>query len=154
MIRFNVNPGSGEKILLTLWIGALWAIGYIAVPLLFGNLDDRQLAGMLAGKMFTVVSYIGLFCVGVLLLSLFRRTAHIQQELSFWLLLFMLIVIIAGEFIIQPQMAQLKVQGLKEGSEAAVQFGRLHGIASVLYMLNSLTGLILVVFHNNKKHSN
>ncbi len=151
MISSYVNSGSGEKILLTLWVGALWAIGYIAVPLLFGNLDDRQLAGMLAGKMFTAVSYIGLFCAVVLLFSLFRRAVHIQQELSFWLLLFMLILIIAGEFVIQPQMAQLKLQGLKDGSEAAVQFGRLHGIASVMYMLNSLTGLILVVLHNNKK---
>jgi hypothetical protein len=38
---------------LTLWVGGFWAIGYLAAPMLFYNLDDRMLAGMLAGKMFT-----------------------------------------------------------------------------------------------------
>ena len=137
-----------RQILLTLWVGALWAIGYIAVPVLFGSLDERQLAGMLAGKMFTAVSYISLFCGTVLLISLFKRSDNIKQELSFWLLLLMLLVVI-GEFVIQPQIAQLKLQGLTEGAAAAAQFGKLHGIASILYMLNSLTGLILVIFHKH-----
>lgn len=148
--RPYLNQTSGEKILLTLWVGALWAIGYIAVPILFGALEDRQLAGMLAGKMFTAVSYIGLFCSSVLLLSIIKRSDKIKQETSFWLLLLMLALVIIGEFIIQPQMAQLKLTGLAEGTEAAAQFGKLHGIASILYMLNALTGLILVVFHNKK----
>ena len=144
-----ISQSGGEKILLTLWVGALWAIGYIAVPVLFGSLDDRQLAGMLAGKMFTAVSYIGLFCGSVLLVSLFKRSDNIKQELSFWLLLLMLVLVVIGEFVIQPQMAQLKLQGLAEGTAAAAQFGKLHGIASILYMLNSLTGLILVIFHKH-----
>ena len=144
-----LSQSGAEKILLTLWVGALWAIGYIAVPILFGSLEDRQLAGMLAGKMFTAVSYIGLFCGSVLLVSLFKRADPIQQQPSFWLLLLMLVLVVIGEFVIQPQMAQLKLQGLAEGTAAAAQFTKLHGIASILYMLNSLTGLILVIFHKH-----
>ena len=31
-------------IAITLWVGGLWAIGYIAAPVLFSSLGDRQLA--------------------------------------------------------------------------------------------------------------
>ncbi|PKM46167.1 MAG: DUF4149 domain-containing protein [Gammaproteobacteria bacterium HGW-Gammaproteobacteria-1] len=135
----------GERLLLTLWVGALWAIGYLAVPILFAMLDDRMLAGQLAGRMFTLVSFLGLFCGGLLLLgTLFRLGKGALRNGRAWLLLVMLLLVAVGEFGLQPLMAQLKVQGLIEGSAQAVQFARLHGIASVLYLINSLCGLLLV----------
>lgn len=145
-----LNHTSGEKILLTFWVGSLWAIGYLAVPTLFGTLEDRQLAGMLAGKMFTGVSYTGLFCGLVLLLSAFKRTAQFKTDKKIWLLLLMLLLVIIGEFILQPQMADLKQFGLLEGSDQSRQFDRLHHIASMLYMINSLLGLTLVVFNSEQ----
>lgn len=133
----------GDKILLTLWIGALWTVGFLVVPTLFGNLEDRQIAGMLAGKLFTAVSYIGLFCGLILSLSEFRRDKMIKTNKRLWLLSLMMLVIIVGEFLIQPQMAELKQSGLSIGAE----FDRLHGIATVLYMLNCLFGLILLIYN-------
>ena len=59
---------AAERILLTLWVGALWVAGFIVAPLLFAELDDRALAGSLAGSLFTITSYLGLVCGGVLLL--------------------------------------------------------------------------------------
>jgi len=41
------------SIVITLWVGALWAIGYLAAPTLFHVLDDRALAGKVAGQLFT-----------------------------------------------------------------------------------------------------
>ena len=38
-----------ERILLTLWVGGLWSVGYLAVPVLFHGLNDRRLAGMVSG---------------------------------------------------------------------------------------------------------
>ena len=38
------------SIVITLWVGALWAIGYMAAPTLFHVLDDRALAGKLAAN--------------------------------------------------------------------------------------------------------
>ena len=63
----------GERILLTLWVGGLWAIGYIAAPTLFAMLDDRKLAGALAGQMFHIISYIGLVCGTLLFISLLYK---------------------------------------------------------------------------------
>jgi hypothetical protein len=135
----------GERLLLTLWIGALWAIGYLAVPTLFALLDDRVLAGMLAGRMFTLVSFLGLFCGGLLLLgTLVRLGRGALRSGRAWLLLVMLLLVAVGEFGLQPLMAELKAQGLAEGSVQASRFARLHGVASVLYLINSLCGLLLI----------
>ncbi|NOX26610.1 MAG: DUF4149 domain-containing protein, partial [Gammaproteobacteria bacterium] len=48
LAKFNL----GERILLTLWVGGTWTVGYIVAPVLFKFLEaDRQLAGALAGEM-------------------------------------------------------------------------------------------------------
>ena len=47
-------------LLITAWVGGLWAIGYLAVPVLFYAQPDRQLAGMLAGQMFTLIIQCGI----------------------------------------------------------------------------------------------
>jgi len=133
----------GERVLLTLWVGGLWAIGYIAAPTLFSLLDDKVLAGTLAGQMFHIISYVGFACGILLLISVFRR---IRFQWQVWLLLIMLIIVASSEFIIQPMMEALKAQGLIDGSPIKKQFGILHGVASMLYLIVSLCGLTLVVF--------
>ena len=49
-------------IAITLWVGALWAVGGIAAPTLFYHLADKMQAGNLAGQMFGLVAYIGMAC--------------------------------------------------------------------------------------------
>lgn len=139
----------GERILLTLWVGGLWAIGYLAVPILFATLDDRMLAGMLAGKMFTALSLIGL---GVGTALLVRELLYTPRPLMRWhvrLLMLMLLIVGFGEFFLQPLMESLKAEGLVPGSEAAAQFGILHGVASILYLINSLVGLVVLAIYIN-----
>lgn len=133
-----------ERMLGTAWVGAMWSIGYLAVPVLFSSLDNRMLAGSLAGQMFSIVSYLGLGC-GLLLIALMRYRNPAQWlDMRAYLILFMLLLVVVGEFILQPMMAELKRLGLIVGSEQAHRFAVLHGIASVLYLVNSLAGLILV----------
>jgi hypothetical protein len=133
---------AGERVLLTLWVGGLWAIGYIAAPSLFATLDDRHLAGALAGQMFHIISYIGLACGAVLFVSVVIR---LGLQWRAWILLIMIVLAASGEFILQPMMESLKLEGLTEGSDARKQFGMLHGIASFIYLIESLLGLALVV---------
>ena len=40
-----------EKILLTIWVGAMWSVGYIVAPVLFQMLD-KPVAGNVAGQLF------------------------------------------------------------------------------------------------------
>mgnify|MGYP001149347217 CR=1 FL=1 len=136
---------NGERMLLSLWVGALWSIGYLAVPTLFASLDDRALAGMVAGKMFTGVSFIGVGCGAALLGSFWMQSRKPLRERRVQLLIIMLVIVVLGEFVLQPQMAALKAEGLIEGSGVAARFGVLHGIASLLYFANSVIGVVLLV---------
>jgi hypothetical protein len=141
---------SAERILLALWVGALWGVGYLAVPVLFHELSDRMLAGALAGRMFTLVAYLGL---GVGLALAFGELARYRWRpyWRFWVLVVMLVLVAVGEFWLQPMMAALKVGGLPEGSARAVEFGRLHGISASLYLATSLAGLALVAASGRKE---
>lgn len=132
---------AGERILLTAWVGGQWAMGYMVAPALFASLEDRSLAGTLAGTLFEIIAYVGLACGGFLLL--FNQVRHSQQRLN-WraiVLVFMLIFIAIGTFLVAPTIGDLRAQGLADSAA----FGQLHGFASVIYLLTSLLGLALVV---------
>lgn len=144
MGKFTTVIRYAEPVLLTLWIGCLWAIGYLVAPVLFASLEDRMVAGMLAGKMFTAVSFIGLGCGSVLLAMTIMDRSRGLRDRRVLLLGLMLILVVIGEFVLQPAMAELKQQGLVGGSAVAARFGQLHGVASLLYLVNSVAGLLLL----------
>ncbi len=137
---------------ITLWVGGLWAIGYLAAPILFSSLGDRQLAGMIAGKLFGLIGWVGLGCAGYLLIFLLARLGgRFFRSPVFWLVLLMLLMTVASQFGIQPLMAQLKADALpREVMESVLRdrFATWHGISSILYLLQSLLGLWLVVWSN------
>lgn len=145
----NFLPAA-ERILLTAWVGGLWAIGYISAPTLFAVLDDRKLAGQLAGEMFHIINWLGISCGIVLLLIVLKRYGRIWQ---FWVLLLMLVLVLNNEFVLQPMMAELKAQGLVEGSEVKSRFGLLHGLSSIAYLLTSIMGLVVVGLGLSKSKS-
>src|SRR5574343_1272952 len=94
---------------ITLWVGGLLAIGYIAAPVLFASLGDRQLAGMVAGKLFSLMGWIGLGSAAYLLIFLLARWGGgFFRSAVFWLVLCMGLLVAASQFGIQPLMMQLK----------------------------------------------
>ncbi|MDH2915315.1 MAG: DUF4149 domain-containing protein [Gallionella sp.] len=135
--------------ILTVWIGGLWMIGYLAVPTLFYSQSDRRLAGMLAGKMFETLGYVGIAC-GLYLL-LYRWLVVRKQVLrdrQALIIVVMLAITLVTQFYIQPLMADLKTQALPLEviqSALANRFGMWHGISSVLYLIESLLGAWLVI---------
>lgn len=130
----------GERILLTLWVGGLWAIGFIAAPILFAVLEDRALAGTLAGEMFRALAWLGLVCGSLLLL--FHRLSPGRPSWRLWVLVAMLLLILVDRWLLAPMIAELRTEGLTGSTE----FARLHGAASTLYLVNCLAGLALVAF--------
>ena len=133
----------GERILLTLWVGGMWAVGYIVAPTLF-NMLEKSIAGNVAGQLFTIMSYVGLVCGSLLIIGTVNRLgAQVTQHWVFWALIVMVLLVIIGQFILQPMMAELKASGITDLNRS--EFGKLHGIASVLFLINSLLGLALVV---------
>jgi hypothetical protein len=136
-------------ITLTLWVGGLWTIGYLVAPTLFSALSDRQLAGVLAGKLFALIGWVGLFCAAYLLLSmLLRLGGGALKRGVFWLVVVMAALTVVSQFGIQPWLAQLKAEALpREVMESVLRdrFATWHGISSILYLVQSLLGVLLVV---------
>lgn len=132
----------------TLWVGGMWVTAYLAVPVLFQTLADRRLAGVLAGKMFAWMAFAGIGCALYVLayqLCQFGRSAW--KEKTFLVVAVMLILVLIGQFGIQPIMADMKFRALPLDvmqSTLASQFKELHGIASILYLIQSVLGGILV----------
>lgn len=132
-----------------IWLGGMCAIGYLAAPILFQSLPDRQLAGMVAGKLFAAMAYTGIVCAVYLLAYHFANFGkQAFQHKIFWVIVIMLLLTLAGQFGIQPILADLKAQALPAEvmqSEFAGDFKRWHGIASVIYLVQSLMGIVLVL---------
>ena len=137
-------------IAITLWVGGMWAIGYMAAPVLFSSLGDRQLAGMIAGKLFALIGWVGLACAAYLLIFLFVRWGgRFFKSAVFWLVLVMGLMVVASQFGIQPLMAQLKSDALPREVMVSVlrdRFATWHGVSSILYLVQSMLGLWLVVW--------
>jgi hypothetical protein len=136
----------GERLLLTLWVGSLLAIGYIAVPIAFANLGDVTLAGNYAGQLFSAVNFLGLGCGTILLIT--KIVIHGKQMLGFWrfwVVLVMVILTLIFNFYLQPELEVVK-QLIHLGDTSAVdRFNLLHSVSKDLYIILSLLGLALVV---------
>jgi MFS family permease len=140
-----------QSIAVTLWVGGMWVVGFVVAPLLFSRLGDRALAGLMAGKLFSVIAWIGIACATYLIVCRIARyrTGCFRQGF-FWVALLMLMLVLAGQFGVQPVMEALKAQALpKEVMESVLRdrFMTWHGVASVLYIIQSALGLVLVVLH-------
>lgn len=137
-----------NALLLTLWVGALWMTA-ITASVLFQTIADRQLAGMVAGKLFTIVSYIGLVSgVWLIIQRLASDGFSAFKQSLFWVVFLMWVLVLIGEFGIQPLLAQLKASALPNDvmqSVFASRFKTWHGIASIAYLVECLLGVWLVV---------
>ncbi|MEI7967502.1 MAG: DUF4149 domain-containing protein [Betaproteobacteria bacterium] len=138
-----------QEIALALWAGGLWTVGYLVAPLLFRVAPDRQIAGNLAGILFTAMAFVGLGCAAyVLVYRLGRAGLGALRQGLFWVVVLMVILTVAGQFGVQPILAGLKEQALpREVMESVLRdrFIAWHGVASVLYVLQSLLAVAMVL---------
>ncbi len=140
-------------ILLTFWIGSLWMTG-LSANILFKTIEDRQLAGQVAGHLFTAVSYIGLVSGGLLLIQLIlEKGASSFKQYDVWIIIVMVILILVGFFGIQSHLAQLKANAFPQNvmqSQYAAEFSAWHGVSGVLYLIECLLGGVLVLLYKRQ----
>lgn len=138
-------------LIVTLWVGSLWTIGYLVAPTLFATLPDRVLAGSIAGALFRVEAWVSVACA-VLLIVLSRvpvdKFGDRRRDVPVGLVVAMLACTLVGYFGLQPFMAELREAAGPGGvmdSDAKTRFGMLHGISSAIYLIQSLLGVVLVL---------
>lgn len=139
---------------IALWVGGMWMLGYVVVPALFKLLPDRMLAGRIAGELFTLLALIGIACAFYLLLHQLQQFGRAAlQRNTFRLTAAMLLLVLIGQFVLQPILADLKVQALPldvMNSAFAAQFKTWHAVSGVLFLLQSLLGIGLVIVSRNR----
>ena len=94
------------------------------------------------------VAWLGIAAAAYLLVFVaLRKEGGAFRSSVFWLVLLMLLLTVAGYFGVQPILAQLKADSFpREVMESALRdrFAAWHGVSSVVYLVQSLLGLILV----------
>jgi hypothetical protein len=135
-----MNLATVRLLVVTLWAGSLWTIGYMVAPTLFGTLHDRVLAGVIAGSMFTTGAWVSMAC-GVFTLGLLAVAKDVtdQRRKTLYIIVgVMLGCLLLSHFGLRPVMAEVKEAGDK------AKFGMLHGVSMVLYLIQSVLALFLV----------
>lgn len=138
-------------LIMTLWAGSLWTVGYLVAPTLFATLTDRVLAGTVAASLFQVEAVLSIACALALLALLRWHSTELEvarrRSLSV-LALAILSCTVVIYFGLTPIMAGLRAAAGPMGvleSAARTQFGILHGVSSALYLLQSVLAGILIV---------
>lgn len=133
-------------LLVTLWAGALWTVGFIVAPTLFEMLPERAMAGSVAGHLFGVLNWIGIVAGSyALLYFLFaKREGSVLADSRVWLVVVMLGIALAMQFGIQPLLADLRAQGL-DNEAVRSRFGLWHGVSSLAYVVQSVMAVVLVL---------
>jgi hypothetical protein len=138
-------------LVVTLWVGSLWTVGYVVAPTLFATLTDRMLAGTIAGALFRIEAWLSVFCAVILMLLAKTSSGEWnsgQRKVWVGLVLGMFACTLIGYFGLQPFMAALRESSGPGGvmaSDARTHFGILHGISSGIYLVQSLLGVALVL---------
>jgi hypothetical protein len=123
---------NGFRVLFVLWAGSLWSLAAWVAPTLFYAQGDRHLAGVLAARLFSIETYVGVG-VAVLALLLPGRTKFVWGYLAAALLSI-------NEWVLKRIMEHAHAHG----TAAGLGFGAWHGVSAVLYVLACLAVLRLV----------
>ena len=125
-------PRKAFRVLFVLWAGSLWSLAAWVAPTLFYAQGDRHLAGVLAARLFTIETYVGLG-VAALALLLPDRTRFVLGYLAAALLA-------VNEWILKPVMGLAHARG----GVAGLGFGAWHGVSAVVYLAACLAVVLLV----------
>jgi hypothetical protein len=132
-----------QLLLAAAWAGILVAVGGVAAPSLFAVLD-RAMAGMAAGRIFTVEAHVSVVLAMVLFVIERQRTRQSAihagtsvMSAEVLLTLGALFATVLGHFALRPMMEAAKA------GQGSLSFGALHAISSSLFLFKGLLVLAL-----------
>lgn len=140
------------RLFLALWCAAQLVIGYLVLPVAFATLDSPVQAGALAARLLSAVGGWGVVVTVAALLAMrvARRPLLVVQPRP-WLPAALLavagLIALALVGVLQPSMAQLKVEALPLAvmdSPFADAFSWRHRLSTALYGVQSLAALVLM----------
>ena len=117
--------------LLVLWAGSLWSLLWVAATV-FHFQSDRHTAGLIAGRLFSIETYLGLAIAALALLLPGRGR---------FLLGYVAVALLAvNEWILKAVMLSAQTQG----GRAYLSFGAWHGISAGIYVLACVCVVVMI----------
>lgn len=142
-----------SNIAMTFWVGGTLTIGSIIVPLLFKNLDEVS-AATLAGQIFNINAYIGMFALFFALLEVCIdykwQIFHLRR---FWYIIVMELILFINYFAVFPIIVKLRA-GLVDMTTRVFrhsqEFSLWHSVSSILFLISCLLGVLYLLEHKRK----
>jgi vacuolar-type H+-ATPase subunit I/STV1 len=131
------------------WAGALWVLGYIAAPSVFGIVSG-PLAGDIVGAFLRRMAWISIACA-VLMLVLVRLSPDLERGRRRYLNLLVLAMLACALVMfvgLQPAMAALREAAGPGGVRSSpmwTQFAVMHGVSQLFHVIEAVLAAILVV---------
>jgi hypothetical protein len=127
-----------------LWAGSLWTICGVVAPTLFATLDDRRLAGDLAGRFFEIAAWLGV-AFALPLLAVVWKTETFKPKRA--------ILVLIALTAYAPLQVQLGVVASMRAARAAgdssgVAFA--HSLASGMFLVACVGALGLLWILNRR----
>ena len=124
------------RVLLVLWAGSLWSLAAWVAPTLFYAQGDRHLAGVLAARLFSIETYLGIAVAAMALLLPGRaRMGGLYAAAA---------LLAVNEWLLKRFMESAHTHG----AAAGLSFGAWHGVSALLYIVACLA-VLLVVWKEN-----
>lgn len=132
-----------------LWAGALWVLGYIAAPAVFGTAGG-PVAGDIVGAFLRRLAWISMACA-VLMLVLVQVSKDLEPRRRRFLQLLVLAMLACALVMyvgLQPAMAQMREAAGPLGIRASplwTKFAVMHGVSQLFHLIESVLAAVLLV---------
>lgn len=127
------------RVLITLWAGSLWSMLWVAA-VLFRFLSDRHTAGLIAARLFSIETYLGLATAALALLLPGRGRFSLG---------FLAVALLAvNEWMLKREMSLAQAHGRALG----LSFGAWHGVSAGLYVLACLC-VVVMIYKDEYRHA-
>ena len=126
-------------VLMVLWAGSLWSLLWVAA-IVFHFESDRHTAGLIAARLFSLETYLGIALAALVMLWPDRG--------RFGWVFFAVALLAINEWIIKRAMSVARTQG----SALGLGFGAWHGVSAGLYVLACLC-VVVLIYKDEYRHA-
>jgi uncharacterized membrane protein len=155
-------------LVLSVWVGGLAVLGFVAAPVIFATLDahdpagGRALAGLVFGAVFARFQDWA-WIQGALLILLLGARAMLgprPRRLAWrlWTVAGMVVLSLVTAFVLAPRIDRIRrdtsgsVASLPDSDPRKQEFGRLHGLSNVIMLLTLAGGVGLMWIETTDTH--
>jgi hypothetical protein len=149
MTGFQARLPAARLLVAAIWAGALWVLGYIAAPAVFGTVGGT-VAGDIVGAFLRRLAWISIACA-LLMGVLVRLSADLDAARRRYLTLLVLAMLACALVMyvgLQPAMVAMREAAGPEGIRASplwTRFAVMHGVSQLFHLIESVLAAVLIV---------